>query len=432
VVTTRDLPESELAPLHTSNTGSYTIQPFGRPELEEFASLWFTAQQVSYPSAETDRFLRETSEGRLRELVRNPLLAAIAAVSAVKEPDRSLPASRISLYDRFCTYLAGDRRGNRNPLAQLRRHYEDDPERLDCVQWLHRSRSEVLSALARRWLESQGTLWQAAVEWTRELAPEDVTLVEGWRDHLWEGLVGTGLLVARGTELRFLHQSFAEFLSAKSHADTVGDDFDEVETWIRRGLQEAERTFALFTFALWAARPGHDMGTVVDRLLSSLDSRRLLLAGRLMAEGVAVPDDVAVRVIDRLFALVRNVGDHDGAAEGFEVLGALFDHLSVSARLDALTSDPNVQISRRVSALGAFERLRGDERAELLLAELLPSVYAKALRQCAQIAVRLGPAAVELTRQRALRMVAEQDSDTSDRTRRCRGDAGSRAGDRRS
>ena len=416
VVTTRELPESELAPLRTSNTGSYTIQPFGRPELEEFASRWFTAQQVPCAAAETDRFLRETSDGRLRELVRNPLLATIAAVSAVKEPDKSLPASRISLYDRFCIYLAGDRSGHRNPLAQLRRHYEDDPERLDCVQWLHRSRSEVLSALARRRLESQGTLWQAAVEWTRERAPEDVTLVEGWRDHLWEGLVGTGLLVARGTELRFLHQSFAEFFSAKSHADTVGDDFDEVETWIRRGLQEAERTFALFTFALWAARPGHNMGTVVDQLLSSLDPRRLLLAGRLMAEGVAVPDDVAVRVIDRLFALVRNVGDYDNAAEVFEVLGALFDHPSVSARLDELASDNNVRIFHRVSALGALERLQGDERAKLLLAELLPSVYGKALRQCAQIAVRLGPAAVALTRQRALRMVAEQDSDIWDRT----------------
>lgn len=68
-----------------------------------------------------------------------------------------------------------------------------------------------------------------------------------------------------------LHQSFAEFLSAQSHAEAIGDDFAELDAWIRRGLRKAERTFALFTFAMWAARPGHDIGAVVDRLLSSLD-----------------------------------------------------------------------------------------------------------------------------------------------------------------
>jgi hypothetical protein len=96
VVTTRALPESELAPLHTGNVGHYVIEPFGRTELEEFANKWFTVQQVLSPAAETERFLRETSDGRLRELVRNPLLATIAAVSAVREPDRSLPASAVS------------------------------------------------------------------------------------------------------------------------------------------------------------------------------------------------------------------------------------------------------------------------------------------------------------------------------------------------
>ena len=212
------------------------------------------------PRSGTDRFLRETSDGRLRELVQNPLLATIAAVSAMKEPGRSLPASRISLYERFCSYLADDRSGKRNPLAQLRRHHQDKPELLACIEWLHQSRSEILGALARRRLESQDKLWQAAVEWARHQAPEDVTLVDGWEDHLWEELVGTGLLVARERELRFLHQSFAEFLSAQSHARAMGNDFGELDAWIRRGLQDAERTFVLFTFGMWAN--GQDMTSV--------------------------------------------------------------------------------------------------------------------------------------------------------------------------
>ena len=117
VVMTRALPESELGPLRTANVGSCVIEPFGRPELEEFAIKWFTAQRVPSPAVETERFLQETSDGRLQELVRNPLLATITAVSAVKEPERSLPASRIDLYERFCGCLAGERSGKLNPLA---------------------------------------------------------------------------------------------------------------------------------------------------------------------------------------------------------------------------------------------------------------------------------------------------------------------------
>jgi hypothetical protein len=149
-------------------------------------------------------------------LVRNPLLATIAAVSAAKEPGRSLPASRISLYERFCSYLIDGSSGRPDRLAQLRLHHEDDPELLACVRWLHRSRKEVLGVLARRWLESQDNLWQGAADWVRDRAPEKIVLVDGWEERLWEELVGTGLLVARERELRFLHQSFAEFLAARS------------------------------------------------------------------------------------------------------------------------------------------------------------------------------------------------------------------------
>jgi hypothetical protein len=416
VVTTRALSESELAPLHTGNVGSYVIEPFDRPELEEFARKWFIVQQVPSPAAETERFLRETSDGRLRELVRNPLLATIAAVSAVKEPDRSLPASRISLYERFCSYLGGDRSGRRNPLAQLRRHHEDNPELLACVQWLHRSRLEVVGALARRRLESQDKLWQAAVEWARRRAPEGIGLVEGWQDHLWEELLGTGLLVARESELRFLHQSFAEFLSAQSHANAIGEDFGDLDVWIHRSAREAERTFALFTFAIWADRPEHDIGAVVGRLLSSLDPRRLLFAGRLMAEGVSVPDDIAVRVIDRLFALARNLDDDEFDVEGFGVLGTLFDHPAVPARLEALAADTRIRLSCRVQALEEFERLRGGERAQLLLAKLLPSVDGHSLHQCARIAARLGQTAIGMVKRRVLQIVEEPDSGTNART----------------
>lgn len=406
VVTTRALPDAELAPF--SAMGSYVIQPFDRPQLEEFARKWFNAQRVSSAAAETERFLRETSDGRLRELVRNPLLATIAAVSAVKEPERPLPASRISLYERFCDYLSGDRVSRRNPLDQLHKQHEHDPERFGCVRWLHRSRASILDVLARRRLESQDKLWQAAVDWVSDNVAHDVDLVDGWQEHLWEELAGTGLLVASDRELVFLHQSFAEFLAARSHAEALGDEPADLDAWIRRGLREADRTFALFTFAMWAARQGQSIDVVLERLLSSLDPRRVFFAGRLLAEGIPASAATADGVIDRLFALVRN-GEDDEASEGFEVLGALFDHAPVIDRLALLARDMDVLTLRRARAVGALERLQGAEPARSLLLTLLPSAYLQ-LIGCARVAIRLDPETVEAVRQRAHDIVREPDS----------------------
>ncbi|QFZ21776.1 NACHT domain-containing protein [Saccharothrix syringae] len=407
VVTTRALPESELSPLRAANVGDYAIQPFARPELEQFAHRWFTAQNPATATREAERFLRETSDGRLRELVRNPLLATIAAVAAVKDPGRSLPTSRISLYERFCGYLAGDRGARREVVAHLRRRHHDDPARLACIGWLHEHRFRLLAALARERLETQDPLWPVARDWVRDQAGG--TLVEGWEEHLWEELIGTGLLVAAERELRFLHQSFAEFLAARSHADSIGDDFTDLDTWIRRGLKDAERTFALFTFALWAAEPNHDIAAVITRVLDSYDSRRVLLAGHLIAEGVTTPTDTAEEVVNRLVALACNADDFDTAVEAIEILGGLFDHPRAAEHLGSMAAHPVLAVERRMAAVVALERLTGGEKVEPLLAELLPSCYGAPLRRAAPMALRLGAGVVAQVRQRALAMVLEPD-----------------------
>ncbi|MFT7834772.1 hypothetical protein Q5530_01310 [Saccharothrix sp. BKS2] len=407
VITTRGLPESELSPLRAANVGDYVIQPFGRLELEQFAHRWFTAQNPATATREAERFLRETSDGRLRELVRNPLLATIAAVAAVKDPERALPTSRVSLYERFCGYLAGDRSTRREVLAHLRRQHLDDPARLACIKWLHENRFRLLAALARKRLETQDPLWPVARDWVRDQAGD--ALVEGWEEHLWEELIGTGLLVAAERELHFLHQSFAEFLAARSHADSIGEDFADLGDWIRRGLKEAERTFALFTFALWAAKPGHDTSAVVDRILSSYDPRRVLLAGHLTAEGVTTSTDTAERVVDRLVSLARNSDEFDTAVEAIEVLGGLFDHARVAEQLESMGAHPELAVSRRMAAVVALERLTGGRRVRALLAPLLPSCYGRPLRRAAPMALRLGADVVAQVRQRALDMVLEPD-----------------------
>ncbi|AEV84910.1 signal transduction protein [Actinoplanes sp. SE50] len=414
VVTTRPLPDDDLSPLISADVARFAIQPFGHAELDQFARRWFGSQRLDDPEDRADRFLRETSDGRLKELVRNPLLATIAGVSAVRDPDRPLPTSRISLYERFCGYLLDDHGGRRETMAQLHRHYANDPDRLTCVLWIHKHRTAIIGALALSRTGDQTSLWSTAKEWVRRHAPHSVTEVEQWKSHLWEELLATGLLVATDGELAFLHQSFAEYLSAKSHASTLDADFAALDGWIRRGIGEAERTFALFVFGLWAARADHQAHRIVDVLLSRYDPRRTLLAGRILAEGVRVDDPAAERVVTRLDALIRNENDTDRALEAVQVLGGLFDYRWVSSRLAGLASLDSLPVRRRVEAIVALEQLAGPSAITEALNDVLPSCYGRPLRRMAPMAVRLGAPIVEQIRERVQQMVAEADADAEE------------------
>jgi NACHT domain len=94
VVTSRPLPEAELRSLWQEPFTAFSVEPFGRRELREFAGKWFTAQNPATASEQSRSFVREISDPRLREAARNPLLATIAAVAKTRDPGLPLPASR--------------------------------------------------------------------------------------------------------------------------------------------------------------------------------------------------------------------------------------------------------------------------------------------------------------------------------------------------
>jgi predicted NACHT family NTPase len=74
VVITRPLAEAELRPLRQGAFASYSIEPFGRAELQSFATQWFAIQSPASCDEHAQSFLREISDGRLKDAVRNPLL----------------------------------------------------------------------------------------------------------------------------------------------------------------------------------------------------------------------------------------------------------------------------------------------------------------------------------------------------------------------
>ncbi|MBR7673723.1 hypothetical protein KDA82_11980, partial [Streptomyces daliensis] len=414
VITSRPLPEAELAPLRGSLVGAYGMEPFAAAELRDFAGKWFAAQYPDRPArarSAADRFLKETEDGRLHELVQNPLLATLAAVNATVDPARPLPTSRLSLYQRFCEHLLTRGDSGTKARTALRRRYGDDPERRDFHLWLDDHKRELLGVLGRCRLEGEGSLAEAALEWLRARDGERPRL-PGWENEVAEFLQGTGLLVTEEDDYRFLHHSFAEFIAAQSYAGLIAPDFPEAEVWIRRAFNGDERTLALFVFCMWSERPECEADRIAEHLLTGASGghERPLLAGLLLAEGVPFGEPNRAAVLDRLEAIGRNALDFEDREKAFEVLGALGRLPGVLGRLERIASAETLEAGCRLFAVEAFSSAGRAETAERLLRDVLPRIHGM-LPHASRVACALGDGAREAVRERCWSLAEEPDVD---------------------
>ena len=413
VITSRPLPEAELSPLRTASLGEYALEPFGPEELREFAARWFAAQFADDDKrarAATDRFLKETEDSRLRELVRNPLLATIAAVNATVSPSRPLPTNRVSLYQSFfARLLAQGTSSDRTGRAALRRHLTNDPDRLELHLWLDRNKRTVLRVLGRHRLEHEGSLLDAAADWVREQARTLTDRVPDWQEDLPDYLRGTGLLVTKDDGFRFLHHSFAEYFAAEAYAAEIPTDFPDPESWFWRAAHHEDQTLPVFVLCLWANQPGCGPDLLAERLMSGAAGghRRPLLGGLLLAEGVRFGDAYARQVVDRLVLIACCCDwNREYQAEAFTLLGGLGHVPPVAERLEAIGRSVRLSIEARLLAVQAFSRFGPADIAEELLGEALGGVHGW-LDKAADVACTLGPGAKQAVRQRALEVVAD-------------------------
>ncbi|PPK67220.1 hypothetical protein V5P93_003557 [Actinokineospora auranticolor] len=305
VVTTRPLPTAEMKPFEEVGADTFVIQPFGPMELEEFATAWFRAQNALTGRTRAAEFVRQVSDGKLRELVRNPLLATIAAIAHTLEPDRDLPRSTASLYQRFMDYLLTDETSGRRTRDELRRALSHLPARLELATWIDDHRVDLIEALAVVRLDTDKPLFDAARDWV--LAKTSITEPPpGWEEDMRALLTSSGVFTRTEDALRFSHQSFAEFLAARSHARDIDPDFTAVDDWIERGVLPATQDYALFTFVLWGSQ-GNDITAVLRKLLG-MDTDHVLLAGRLLTGDLPVGRALTTEIIGRLIDLLLLAG----------------------------------------------------------------------------------------------------------------------------
>ncbi|WP_420035096.1 NACHT domain-containing protein [Streptomyces sp. cg28] len=390
VITTRPLPDDELAPLSGIHVGTCRIEPFEQEELRLFAQRWFLSQDPITAEQRSEDFLDQVADGRLRELVSNPLLASIAAVAYTREPDRPLPVNRIDLYQRFYEYLVTDEEASgRDTPTEIRRFQEGQPARYRLAEWMHSQRIRIIDEMAKERLAADTPITDVACSWVQDNKPETLELPLGWQADLDRLLIDTGMFVYESSGLRFLHHTFAEFLAARAYAAKIPEDFPERETWFERGLKPAERNFALLTLASWGRSKGNDIGIILRSLLDGSRDRSLL-AGRLLAECSDTDARSNRLVVDRLINLAlgsaldggesytfaptfrprRLSNTLAGASEAFEIIGLLNGNQYASERLRQVLSSAEIPFLTRFLALSEITNVES-KRAALPLLPIL-------------------------------------------------------------
>ncbi|SMD20922.1 NACHT domain-containing protein [Kibdelosporangium aridum] len=368
VITTRGLTNPESSPLRGDHVGIYTIQPFGRPQLMVFAKKWFDTQRA--PEL-VERYLHQVSDGRLRSLVGSPLLATIAAIALTTQPDRPLPTSRVDLYSRFYDLLTDEEASGRPAERDFLESWATQPSKQRFATWIHDRRHNLVDRLARHQIEQSGGLLAEATRWVSENGSEPETFPRDWEQILREILLATGLFVWDDRDLRFLHHSLAEFVAASAHVQDIPADFPELDDWVKRGLTPGQRTFALFTFALWVKR-GNDLDLVLDRLRVGT-VEHLLLAGRLLAEtgtseGAAVVKGLVSVAVAQLIKAKLAIGY--SCPEAFVVLAELTGNEVAAENLRHIFECAELRVITRVEAAIAFGRVVGPQQALPFLSQL--------------------------------------------------------------
>jgi len=187
VVSSRPLTFTALAGFHTAQ-----IEPLERPAIVKFLEHW-CARLFPEDAAGAKRHLAELSEAlhraEIRRMACNPVM--LTALAVVHWNERRLPEQRADLYESILLWLARAR--------QSRPGRESAERCLELLQSL---------ALAMQ-AHSQGRQVQVEKGWASKVLP--LAFVE--RDE-----VDSGIIVSRGSEVRYWHLTFQEYLAARAIA----------------------------------------------------------------------------------------------------------------------------------------------------------------------------------------------------------------------
>lgn len=389
VVTSRPLPEARR--LHEGGFGHYRLQPFNPAQIRAFVDTWFKARLHARPD-DQERFLRSLQESNLTDLARVPLMLTLAILVYEEDRTRALPIRRAGLYERFLQKLATEE-AERDTLDRFReqwaRRYGQDGERW--VDTLLAGKRRLLEHLAS-WRQDHGaeSLLSEATAYVRAQGFIAARADWAWiREQIDTLLLRTGLLTRLGDEEVFLHDSLREYLAAwAAVAKLPGPFCDEARAFVERWPDERWKQVVLFGLGIWSEQR-HDVSGLVRWIRARPGG--LLFAGIALADGLAVPHELELEVIDALATELERMTWGQLLFTHPNPLDALRSSRTAGAageRLLRVARNPSVEAPVRISAAETLGQLGHGEEVVSFVRELARDRMERAaVRQGAAIAL---------------------------------------------
>ncbi|MGW4796346.1 NACHT domain-containing protein [Nonomuraea sp. NPDC004297] len=295
--------------------GRYELLPLDVNELPAFVRGWMEAARVPDLTPAVAAFMHQVNSGRLRELVRNPLMATILCQLHAADPTHPLPKGRYGAYQRFYELLC-DRFYDPSPAgvnhqlqAQLRGYGAQSSAAISALP------SGVLAALGQAAFGQQHEHASvAALEQIRTcvapLRPDDMP-VSRWDALTAQVLRCTGLVVVTAGDVVFVHQTLAEFLAARHAArDPRTGERELLRLSDKNGLRPLSylTSYDRFLVAAWIAEDRCPAG--LRELIVELSGSYSSAAGiaELIRDGVDLGDEVRELVAGTLRRMANGRG----------------------------------------------------------------------------------------------------------------------------
>ena len=336
VVTSRGLPPGELEPLWRAGMGHYLLTPFDEDRLRKLARGWLADLATGTAiEALVEDFLHQAEDSGLRQLIMVPLLATLTLVVFSRRSGQGLPTGCPGLYREFVSYLLSGRDGETERRVAFGQAALATGAGTESAEWLYQNRAALLMFLARQTVSADPPLLTEALAWITAHAPELPEFVLGWSDIVLGLLTGTGLLISDDStgELQWIHRSFAEYLAVRDLADDLPADWPgpdpDADSFLRGAIEGVGQDLSVLAIACWVENHATSVGPLLHFLMSKSDDYELhlkyhgggiiigadssrvdsyaALAGRLLAEGIVVPEVTSERVLNRLLERAQSV-----------------------------------------------------------------------------------------------------------------------------
>jgi hypothetical protein len=361
LIVSRPLPEVDLSNLNAEIVSHYVLEEIDDERLKSYVYSWFATRLPSEAEQRSTQFLKLIDQNNLQSVVALPLLATIALIIFEQaDSDRpTLPTGRTGLYTEFARYLLQVREDTAQTRAALQTQLSPYAHGPKAADWIYENLTPLLEYLAFKFLSGKSrSLVELAHTWIQERCPNPINGIPDITRIIPRLLSSTGLLIERGTEIDFLHRSFAEYLAAGQVADQLPDQLARggAGEFLTSIFQVDDYSCALFAIGRWwHAKKARSVTHLIETLLEGNHSD-VLFAADIITFEVRTRAGLEKQLADVLLEYASR--SRERWLESLDALASLPDRDDVLPRLAKLArgsgylGQARIRAARKLADLG--------------------------------------------------------------------------------